>query len=65
MAFLMRQLANYAAQKLAANPWAREKAAEAARVVVSEAKQVAREKDRARAAGRAVRRAINRLGRDR
>jgi hypothetical protein len=61
MAFLLRHIARYAAQKLAANPQAREAAAKAARVVVDEARQIARRDDKARAAGRAVRRALNKL----
>ncbi len=61
MAFFLRHIARYAAQKLASDPRAREKAAKAARVVVSEARQIARGEDRARAAGRALRRAMNEL----
>ncbi len=61
MAFLLRNIARYAVQKLASNPQARETAAKAARVVVDEARQIARRKDKARAAGRAVRRAMNKL----
>ncbi len=65
MAFFLRHIARYAAQRLASNPRAREKAAKAARVVVSEARQIARGEDRARAAGRALRRAMNKLKGDR
>ncbi len=65
MSFLLRHIARYAAQKLASDPWAREMAAKAARVVVGEARQIARGEDRARAAGRAVRRAMNKLRGDR
>ncbi len=65
MSFLLRHIARYAAQKLAADPRAREKAAKAARVVVGEARQIARGEDRARAAGRALRRAMNKLQSDR
>ncbi len=61
MSFILRNVAHYAAQKLASNPQARETAAKAARVVVDEAKQIARREDKARAAGRAVRRAMNKL----
>ncbi len=61
MSFLVRNIARYAAQKLASNPRARETAAKAARVVVSEARQIARRKDQARAAGQALRRAMNKL----
>ncbi|MCZ6611706.1 MAG: hypothetical protein O6941_03650 [Planctomycetota bacterium] len=65
MSFVLRNLARYAAQNLASNPQVRETAAQAARVVVDEAKQIARREDKARAAGRAVRRALNRLQGDR
>ncbi len=65
MSFLMRHIARYAAQKLASDPRTREKAAKAARVVVGEARQIARGEDRARAAGRALRRAMNKLQGDR
>ena len=61
MSFLLRHIARYVAQKLASNPLAREKAAEVARVVVGEARQIARGKDKTRAAGRALRRAMNKL----
>ncbi len=65
MVFILRHIARFAAQKIASNPRAREAAAKAARVVVDEAKQIAREEDKARAAGRAVRRALNKLQGDR
>jgi hypothetical protein len=65
MAFFLRHIGRYAAQKLASDPRLREKAAKVASAVVSEASQIAREEDRARAAGRAVRRAINKLQGDR
>ena len=65
MSLFLRHIARYAAQKLASEPQAREKAAKAARVVIGEAKQIAREDDRARAAGRALRRAMNKLRGDR
>ncbi len=61
MSFLLRHIGRYAAQKLASDPRAREKAAKAARVVVDEARQIAREEDKAGAAGRALRRALNKL----
>ena len=61
MSFLLRHIARYVAQKLASNPLAREKAAEVARVVVGEARQIARGKDKTWAAGRALRRAMNKL----
>jgi hypothetical protein len=49
------------AQKLASNPQVRKTAAKAARVVVDEVEQIARREDKALNAGRAVRRAINKL----
>ncbi len=65
MSFLLRNLARYAAQKLASNPQVRETAAKATRVVVDEAREIARKDDKAFAAGRAVRRAMNKLQGDR
>jgi hypothetical protein len=65
MSFLLRHIARYAAQKLASDSRVREKAAKAARVVVGEARQIAREEDKARAAGRSLRRAMNKLQGDR
>ncbi len=65
MSFLLRHIARYAAQKLASDPRAREKAARVARVVGGEARQIARGEDRARAAGQALRRAMNKLQGDR
>ena len=61
MSFILRNIVRYAAQKLASNPQVRESAAKAARVVVDEAKQIARREDKALNAGRAVRRAMNKL----
>ncbi|MCH8188343.1 MAG: hypothetical protein IIB66_06520 [Proteobacteria bacterium] len=61
MSFFVRQVVRYAVKKLASNPRVRETAVEAARAVGSEAKRIANEKDRARAAGRALRRAINKV----
>ena len=49
----------------AANPRVRETAAKAARVVVGEARQIARREDKARAAGQALRRVMNKLQGDR
>ncbi len=65
MSLLLRQIARYATQKLASDPRAREKAANAACVVVDEARQIARGEDRARAAGRAFRRVMNKMQSDR
>ncbi len=61
MSFLLRHIARYAAQKIASNPRAREAAAKATRAVVDEARQIARKEDKAWAAGRALRRAMNKL----
>jgi len=65
MSLFLRQIVRYAAQKLAANPRVREKAAQAARTAMDEAKQIAREDNKAHAAGRAVRRAIDKVRGDR
>ena len=64
MSLLVRHLVRYAAQKIA-SPQAREKAASVARAAAGEAKQIAGEKDRARAAGRALRRTLDKLQGDR
>lgn len=61
MSLFLRRVARYAAQKVAADPRVREKAVEAARFVADEAKLIARDQDRARAAGRSFRRALNLL----
>ena len=61
MSFLLRHIARYAAQKLASDPRAKERAAKSVRVVADEARQIARGGDRAEAAGRAFRRTINKL----
>jgi hypothetical protein len=58
-------LLGYAAQKLASDPQAKEKASKAARVVAGGVKQIARGEDKARAAGRVLRRAMNKLQGDR
>ncbi len=65
MSFLLRHIARYAAQKIASNPRARETAAKAAHAVVDEARHIARREDKAWAAGRALRRAMNKLQGDR
>ena len=61
MSLLLRHIARYAAQRLAASPRAREMANKAARAALDEGKRIAGQEDRARAAGRALRRAVNRL----
>ncbi len=64
MSILFRQLTRYVTQKVASDPRAREMATKAARGVIEEAKQIVKEDDRAYAAGRAVRRALNKLQND-
>jgi len=61
MSLLLRQLARYVAQKAASDPEAREKVLKAASDVVEQAKQIAKEDDRAYAAGRVFRRALDKL----
>ncbi len=61
MSSILRNVARYAAQKLASDPRVRETATKAARVVADEATQIARREDKALNAGRAVRRAMNKL----
>ncbi|HJM90744.1 MAG: hypothetical protein QGG19_13260 [Alphaproteobacteria bacterium] len=61
MAFLLRHIARYAARKIASDPVARDKASRAARGIAKEAKQIATDQDPAKAAGRAMRRALNKL----
>ena len=61
MSMLLRRIARYVTQKVASDPDAKEKAIKLAHDVVDEAKQIAKEDDRAYAAGRAVRRAFNKL----
>ena len=64
MSFVLRNLARYAAKKLASNPHVREAAAKAAHVAADEAREIASSEDKARAAGRAARRALNKLSGD-
>ena len=59
MSFFLRQIVQNIARKAAANPALREKASSVARDLVEEGKQVAREKDRAYAAGKAFRRVFD------
>jgi len=65
MSIFLRQIVRYVAQKAASNPEVRAKALKAASGAVDQAKKIAKENDRARAAGRAFRRALDRLGNDR
>lgn len=61
MSVLLRQIARHVVQKVASDPEARRIAVKAARGVVEETKQIARQDDRAYAAGRAVRQAFDKL----
>ena len=61
MAFLLRHIARFAAKKIASDPMAREQATRAARGLAREVKQIATDEDPAKAAGRAMRRALNKL----
>ncbi|MDP6343251.1 MAG: hypothetical protein QF578_23805 [Alphaproteobacteria bacterium] len=61
MAFILRSLVRYAARRIAADPRAREAAAKTLRTATDEAKKIAASDDRARAAGRAVRKAMDKL----
>ncbi len=58
---LLAGLLRMGARKLAANPKVREKSARAARAAFDEARRIAGEPDRPRAAGRAVRRFLDRF----
>ncbi len=59
MSVLLSKIARYIVQKAATDPRARETAAKVALGVVAKTKQIAGENDRAYAAGRALRRALN------
>ena len=61
MSPLLTRLMRMAAQKLASNPQARTIALKAARELAGEAKLIARDKDKARAAGRSLRRVLTKL----
>jgi hypothetical protein len=61
MPLFLRHIARYAVQKLASDPRAKEQAAKAARAVSGKARQIAREEDSARAAGRALRHTLKKL----
>ena len=58
---LFSRLLRLAAQRIAYSPQARTAALKAAREVAGEARLIARDKDKARAAGRSLRRALTRL----
>ena len=55
---VVKHLARVGLKKLVSDPEAREKAIKVARTVTEEAKQIAAEPDRARAAGKAFNRAV-------
>ena len=61
MSMLLGRLIRFAAQKIVLSPQARNAAAKAAHELAGEAKLIAREKDKARAAGRSLRRLLGRL----
>ncbi len=60
----MRHLIRMGVRKLAASPVVRKKSAQAANTAMNEVRQIARAPDRPRAAGRALRRAFNKLTSD-
>ena len=61
MSVLLRQIARYLAQKAASDPKAMEKVVKTTRSVIEEARQIAKKDDRAYHAGRAFRRAFDKL----
>ncbi len=63
MSVLLKKVAFYLGRKAAASPVVREKVAKATQGVVEEAKQIAKEEDRAYAAGKAFRRVFDKLKR--
>jgi hypothetical protein len=65
MSLWLNRIARYAARRIVFDPRARDVARKAARDVADEARLVVRDDDPARAAGRAVRRALNKLQNDR
>lgn len=64
MSILLRNIARFVAQKAASDPRAKEVATRAAQTALEEAKRIARDDDKARAAGRAFRRALNTIQKD-
>ena len=61
MTVFISRILRMAAQRIAMDPRVRSAAARAAREAADEVRLIAREKDKARAAGRSVRRALGRL----
>lgn len=64
MSFILNRLVRYAARKVLFDPSARRAVTTVARGIAEEAKHIARDEDRARAAGRSFRRVLNRLQAD-
>ncbi len=62
MSILLRNLMRLAARKIAADPVVRDKAAQVAQNTANEAKKIMRDEDPSRAAGRAVGRALRKIG---
>ena len=61
MVLFVARIVRFAAQRIASNPRARDLAVHAAKSVADEAKTVAKEEDKIRAAGRSVRRVVSGL----
>ncbi len=61
MSVLFRKIARYVVQKAASDPEIKDQMVKVARGVVDETRQIARENDRAYAAGRAFRRAFRKF----
>lgn len=65
MPLFVRQIVQNIVRKAASDPVLREKASNVSREIVEEGKQIVKEKDRAYAAGKAFRRALNNLQKER
>lgn len=65
MSFVLNRLFRYAARRVVFDPRARNAVVGLVRSAAGEAKQIVRDENKARAAGRSVRRALNRLRSDR
>lgn len=61
MSILLRKIANYAVQKIASDPVARQQATDAVRKVSEEVKTIAASDNSAYETGRSVRRVLNKL----
>jgi len=61
MVFFLKQIARMAVRKIATDPVAREQAVRAARTVTDEARKIAAQENKAYAAGKSVRRALNKF----